>query len=334
MKKPFFFSAKFIFISFILSALLFAGFFYGLSPKINSKYDASIDAAPSITKFTPTRAKETKDLFTKFGPAAGIAFGIIFLLLSFLLFGFFALVRLGKLNFIAPLIQLVVSAVIFVFSYNLAFDSAHSTALSSAIVYFIGYPLFYSFAVLSIIFLILILFSFIPRKKAPEMTKLTILLICLSTLLSGCDVLSGTLTMGCGFLDDSAHCYQENAIATNDPGKCEKVPKKKELKDLDSNPPKDKCYYEVAENKKDPVVCKNIKGGVMSYTVDECVESIVSSTETEIKTKLDQEKKMSPEELTAMQAQMDKNQKVLEMASNMSKNLHDLNQGIIRGLRQ
>ena len=77
----------------------------------------------------------------------------------------------------------------------------------------------------------------------------------------------------CTLMPDSDHCYQFTAVQSGSPSACEKI-KWTKFKDTGSNPPRDKCYLQVAINKWDYNICSNIKGGPMSYTKDGCIGDV------------------------------------------------------------
>ena len=87
-------------------------------------------------------------------------------------------------------------------------------------------------------------------------------------ILSGC---VGDLTLiVCDFLPDGDHCVQSGAIQNGQVEECENISGEK-FKDTGSNPPRDKCYLLIAENTGDLSACDQIKGGLMSYTREECI---------------------------------------------------------------
>ena len=61
---------------------------------------------------------------------------------------------------------------------------------------------------------------------------------------------------------------KEQAIQEGQVEECEKIEGKKFV---GSNPPRDKCYLIIAENTGDLSACDQIKGGLMSYTREECI---------------------------------------------------------------
>jgi hypothetical protein len=110
-----------------------------------------------------------------------------------------------------------------------------------------------------------------------------IILIMLSSLFifTACDwnLLSAFLNMGCDTAPDSSHCFQGAAVQGSNPDLCEKIKVPEKFKDTGSNPPKDKCYLMIAENTGNYDVCKKIKGGLYSYTQEECFTDIAVQKE-------------------------------------------------------
>ncbi|MFA5948345.1 MAG: EscF/YscF/HrpA family type III secretion system needle major subunit, partial [Candidatus Gracilibacteria bacterium] len=210
-----------------------------------------------------------------------------------------------------------------------------------AIIYYIVKPLFYSGIIAAVLAVGILLTSFRKKKATETIAKqVAMILILLSPLLlSGCTLIGDITQAGCGFAGggkDAAHCYQEAAAQKNDERVCDKAPQGAEFKDLGSNPPKDKCYYMVAENKRDPEVCKNIKGGSLSYAINECASTVLDSSEKFINEKLkkaDDGKNLSSEELLQVQQQMAQYNKMADIMSNMTKSIHDMNAGMVRNLR-
>lgn len=77
----------------------------------------------------------------------------------------------------------------------------------------------------------------------------------------------------CSLAPDTDHCAQFVAVQSGDPEDCKKI-KWTKFKSGGSNPPRDKCYLTIAQNKSDYTICKNIQWGVMSYTKEECVGGV------------------------------------------------------------
>ncbi len=105
------------------------------------------------------------------------------------------------------------------------------------------------------------------RRQTIIMISLVLILL---PFMTGCDFLAGLMSLACFINPDSDHCFQAAGIQGNDPSECEKIQGEK-FKDLGSNPPRDKCYLEIAQNTGDFDICSNIRGGPMSYTKEECI---------------------------------------------------------------
>ena len=103
------------------------------------------------------------------------------------------------------------------------------------------------------------------------MNRSLLLLLPASLLLSGC--LGDLLSWGCEFAEDGEHCWQAAAVQEAEPVDCEKVITERFEH---SNPPKDKCYLQIAENTGNPSVCDEIVGGPASYTREGCLNSVLS----------------------------------------------------------
>lgn len=92
--------------------------------------------------------------------------------------------------------------------------------------------------------------------------------------LSGC--LGSIGKFACGFApsDDKDHCFQFAAVTAGDASLCESI-EGKSFKY--SNPPKDKCYLQVANKTKDPSLCSKMVGGPMSYEPEECYDLVAKT---------------------------------------------------------
>jgi len=111
---------------------------------------------------------------------------------------------------------------------------------------------------------------------------LVIAIILLSALfMTACDwsLLSMFLGSACDMNPDSAHCYQGEAVQAGDADICDNIKVPKEFEKTGSNPPKDKCYLMVAQNTGDYEPCKKIKGGMYSYTQEECFTDVAVAKE-------------------------------------------------------
>jgi hypothetical protein len=75
--------------------------------------------------------------------------------------------------------------------------------------------------------------------------------------------------MSCGFFDEPDHCYQWWAIQQKDTEKCENIPG---TGWEGQNPPKDKCYLEIAVKTGDPDDCLGAEGGWNGYDRHDCYQ--------------------------------------------------------------
>lgn len=66
--------------------------------------------------------------------------------------------------------------------------------------------------------------------------------------LPSCSLITELGGMMCTLMPDSDHCYQFTAVQSGSPAACERI-KGTKFKDTGSNPPRDKCYLQIALNK-------------------------------------------------------------------------------------
>jgi type III secretion apparatus needle protein len=325
------------FLIFVVLSLVFAGLFTAFKTDAGLKYQAEIKNIPSVQLFGVSPS--TQDTVAKFGIAAGAAFGLIAFILSAILFGILKIVKVPA-AVATGISSLLAYGGVAALGYELVYLEEKNSALASAIVNYIGKPLFYSGIIAAVLAIGLLLTSLMKKKAAEIIAKPAAMLLLLLSplLLSGCTIIGDLTQVGCGLEggQDAAHCYQEAAVQKNDEQVCNKAPQGEAFKDLGSNPPKDKCYYMVAMNKKDPSVCNNIKGGTLSYEINECASTVLDSSEKFVNEKLkktDGGKNLSPEELLQVQQQMAEYNKMADIMSNMTKSIHDMNAGMVRNLR-
>jgi hypothetical protein len=326
------------FLIFIVLTLVFAGLFITFKTDAGLKYKTEITNIPSVVQFGVSPATETT--VATYGIAVGAVFGLIAFILSAIIFGILKIFKLPSAT-ASGVSGLLAYSGVAALGYELVYLEEKNSALASAIVNYIGKPLFYSGIVAVILAIGIILLSLMKKKDSATIAKQAamILLIISPIFLSGCTLIGSLTQAGCGFSGDgksAAHCYQEAAVQKNDERVCDKTPQGKEFKDLGSNPPKDKCYYMLAENKRDPSICNNIKGGDLSYAINECASNVLDSSEKFINDKLkktDDGKNLSPDELLKIQQQIEQYSKMQELMTNTAKSMHDINTGMVRNLR-
>lgn len=181
----------------------------------------------------------------------------------------------------------------------------------------------------------------------------------IAVFFSGCSLLGGLTQIGCGFVEDSAHCYQASAIQSSNAETCDKIKQPEQFKEVGSNPPKDKCYYNVAGNTGEAQVCTRIQGGLFSYEKDDCVSDVAVETEDYsdcglssmvnecVQPVVDKQQQRvedllaatndgetaTPEQIQQLQADMNKMSQAYEMMTNIQKTEFDMNMATVRNLK-
>ena len=187
-------------------------------------------------------------------------------------------------------------------------------------------------------------------------TSLALALLPLFLVLPGCG-LSDVTQEACLIGQDSIHCMQEAAVEAGDPAKCDSITQREDFKALGSNPPRDKCVVMVAANNEDPSVCKDIKGGPMSYTGADCTKAIADTARNpdtcgklggdqgtcannvaqnvfDDVAKLQKMTNPRTQDIKEVQDNLAKMQKMNEMLTNINKANLDANMAVIRNFRQ
>ncbi len=220
------------------------------------------------------------EIFTKNSLYVGWVFALLSMIAMYVLYLIKKIVRLGKVNFINPIILLGVLIPWYLFAIELIEKEKRYTDIARGIITYVGAPLLwttYILAGLAVVWLIvLLIIKLIKRKDLHNKIPVLALMLIAPLFLTGCvGELQGLL---CDFFPDSDHCYQGAAVQEADQDGCEKVSGEK-FKDTGSNPPRDKCYLQIAENTGDLSACQKIKGGLMSYDKDECILNVSLSYE-------------------------------------------------------
>jgi len=194
-------------------------------------------------------------------------------------------------------------------------------------------------------------------EKLHKSLGLTGLLLASSFVLVGCDPVVGIARFMCAFDPDPVHCRQEASVEANNEKDCDNIGQKAEYAKFGSNPPQDKCYMMVAANQQDPAACDRIKGGVGSYSKEECLDGIAktatspdtcgkltgqaastcaSNVSTGLQAQIQAENaKSNPDQakLQQLQADMAKISKTLEMITNLQKTQNDMQNSAVKNLR-
>ncbi|MBI5654461.1 hypothetical protein HZC53_02295 [Candidatus Uhrbacteria bacterium] len=142
--KPFLKSALLPVLAFIVMAGAYAAVFYIFKAQSLKDFADVISKVPSIRLFGSGTVGTVMAYFPTYGALAGLVFGLLNLILAYILLGLFAIVRLTKLAFGVTL-SLLLSLVPFAFlGWGLVYSSNTNTALAAGIVYFVGRPLWYA----------------------------------------------------------------------------------------------------------------------------------------------------------------------------------------------
>ncbi|MDF1497111.1 MAG: hypothetical protein P1P90_03545 [Patescibacteria group bacterium] len=162
-------------------------------------------------------------------------------------------------------------------------------------------------------------------------------LLVLPLVFSGCGVVGSIEELGCGFMGgkDQDHCYQDAAKRKESFETCAKI-KAETFSALEGPATRDKCYLQVAEQKRDPSGCEKIEGGMISYTQEECVNSIFEKDIATLQENIDAAKD-NPEletQVTKEQQELaDKMQKFYQLLSDTNKSQYDMQNSAVKNLR-
>lgn len=208
------------------------------------------------------------DLSWTYYAYVGVAAGLLSMIGGYIVLLIAKLLRVTRWSVTFPFIATLMTLPWLYFGWQLLFRENHYTDIQKAIIAFLGKPFYYTAIVMLVLIGVWVL-GLIARRlfgKKAVMAAATLLIAPL--VLSGCvGDIEGVL---CDMFPDSDHCFQNAAISEGQDENCEKI-KGEGFKSSGSNPPKDKCYLLIAENTGDLSKCDQIKGGLMSYTREECI---------------------------------------------------------------
>lgn len=166
--KPFLKSALLPVLVFLFMAGAYAAFFYVFKSQSLKDFADAVGKVPSIRLFGSGAVEQVKQYFPTYGALAGLVFGLLEMLVAYILLGLFAIVRLTKLAF-GTTLSLLVSALPFaVLGWGITYSSNTNTAVSAGIVYFVGRPLWYASLATLGFAAVLFLLSFKYGKTKPQ----------------------------------------------------------------------------------------------------------------------------------------------------------------------
>ena len=273
-KKSFLYAAKQLFLLPLFFAIVYAIVFYVRKETSLQAFDTLVNEVPSLVRFGSSGISVVTEYFPKFGALAGLVFALLQVIAALLLYFVMKVVRLSKWRLAVPLVLLLTLLPLAFLGHNMVYVSNRFTALSSGIILFVGYPLWYTSFIFVGLLLLICLYGLF-RKVKGEKALMVGLMVGTSMMLSGCDLLGWLFVRSCDYSGDDVHCYQEVAVNSGNADECDKVPQKEGY--TMSNPPEDKCHLMIAENTGDPTACNDVKGGPGSYTKAECLENVFAS---------------------------------------------------------
>ncbi|HOX61172.1 MAG TPA: hypothetical protein PLV72_04175 [Candidatus Magasanikbacteria bacterium] len=211
-------------------------------------------------------------IFKNYGMYFGWLFALISMIAMYVLYLVKKIVRLGKFQIVNSIILLASLMPWYMLADELLHHEKRYTDIGRGLITYVGAPLYWmvwivaGFALLW--FTVVLLVKLLKKKNLASKTILILFIITAPVLLTGC--VGDIMGIVCDFLPDADHCLQGAAVQEGDDSGCEKISGEK-FKDVGSNPPRDKCYLQIAENTGNLEACKKIKGGPMSYDKDECI---------------------------------------------------------------
>lgn len=209
-----------------------------------------------------------KNFFIKYNQYFGIGFGLGSLLLAYLLLLIGKLAGFARLWYLMTMLSVVPWLVL---ALQLIYREERYTDLARALIVYSAWPMLIATLVVLVVSL-----GFFKRAYLVEKLKefknskaaLFVFFLLAPMLLSGC--VGDLILPVCPLVKDQDVCYQTAAIQESRAELCEKIVGKNFL-GASSNPPRDKCYLKIAETSGDLASCNQIKGGLMSYSREECL---------------------------------------------------------------
>lgn len=149
----------------VLFAGIYAGIFFTQRAGYLEQYQYTVSRIPSVMLYGSSMATTLQQYGMTYGGFIGLGVGLIFLVMSYLLFGIFALVRLTKQLFGAMLAFLIAILPIDALAYLVHFQPRARTAISSALENFVGSPLWITSVSITVVIVLLFILSFFYGKK-------------------------------------------------------------------------------------------------------------------------------------------------------------------------
>ncbi|MFA6526459.1 MAG: hypothetical protein WCT26_03570 [Candidatus Buchananbacteria bacterium] len=292
----------------LFAYLLFSGTWYLFGDNLS----------PQMSVIASTIANaQIKSIFSDYSGYFGLVFGLVSLIICYILFLPAKLFKILKYRWVQMLIVMLSVLPWIALGYQLVYKEKKYIDIAKGLIAYCGEQLIYCSVTVIVAALIFCSLHFIiqllKNKKQAKTASIAALLLAMPFLLTGC--VGDFMTVVCDFLPDSDHCEQGAAAQEGKQEQCEQI-KGEKFKDGGSNPPRDKCYLMIAENSGDMSACEQIKGGFMSYTREECLMSVARLFDnpsacdkltgaSASKCKADFEADLTPEKVIALDDQID-----------------------------
>jgi hypothetical protein len=166
--KPFLKSALLPVLTLLVMAGAYAAFFYVFKAQALKDFTDTIQKVPSIRLYGSSAVQQIRDYLPTYGALAGLVFGLLNLVVAYILLGLFALVRLTKHAFGVTLSLLISTIPFAVLGWGLVYSSNTNTAVAAGIVYFVGRPLWYASLATAAFAAVLFLLSFKYGQAKPK----------------------------------------------------------------------------------------------------------------------------------------------------------------------
>jgi hypothetical protein len=146
----------------VIFTAIFAAAFYATKQSSSQKFDAANKEALGIKNYgSPDKVK---NIFSKYGALMGAGLGLIALIAGYIIYGIAAITRLTKTGFAVTGALFITYGLMLVLGTELAFfENRYSTA-GNGIIFFLGYPLFYTGIITSAISLLLIIAAAVKKR--------------------------------------------------------------------------------------------------------------------------------------------------------------------------
>lgn len=156
-------------IACVLFALAYAVAFLALKQTGFDSFDYVIKRIPSIRLYGMDTANQLRGYAGTWGVFVGAALSIVSLVIAYILYGLFAIIRLTKFRWVSPLVSILVISPLGVYGYLLSATEPR-TAIAATVVYFLATPVWYAAlaAIILVIALSLLFLRYAAPATAPE----------------------------------------------------------------------------------------------------------------------------------------------------------------------